>query len=373
MAEADVDAVIAMMYAGALVSDRWNEAFVAIAHLVGAKATGSLIQSAGTEELIDFKLIGVEDTAWADVYPIYYHAIDPAYRVIRGGASGQMYPMHLHISENDVKRSEYFQDFYIRAGMRYSCGGSVLHNGRRLILSAHRPVGAPPFDQYQVDALKRLLGHLPHVLDLRDITARTHYEKSISLAALDSVQEALLIVDSNMVIRYLNSSAKHLLDNTKFVRIYAGALTMSEPRLQHQLTHRVREACLPKTRSHSEPLYSVDSNGRPVLEIRVVPLLPEVAQEVCDAQPRALIKLRQPFCTSSREAARTDSNPYGLTPAEIKLARALVSGLTPAEYAKSAAIKISTVRSQIQSILAKTGTRRVTEAVVLFSSTMAVA
>jgi DNA-binding CsgD family transcriptional regulator len=82
----------------------------------------------------------------------------------------------------------------------------------------------------------------------------------------------------------------------------------------------------------------------------------------------AMIVLRRPFVAAQDKPAQRTARPYDLSPAEMALVRALVAGMTPGEYAASAAVKISTVRSQIQSILAKTGTRRTTEVVVLFST-----
>ena len=368
MAELDADAVIAQMYAGAVDSGQWGAAFIALARLVGASAAGCLVQDAVTEQVIDFRLIGMEDTSWADAYPRYYHALDPAYRVIQRGTSGLMYPMHRYISEQAVSRSEYFQDFYLRSGLRYSCGGSVLHGGKRLIMSAHRPLGARTYDERDVDTLQRVLKHLPQVFRIREMSAQQAHGRFLSIAALDALQQALLIVDVRLRIQYLNPQAKRLLDGALALRVAAGALAIGDARLKHQVAHRVQEVCHAKARVHAAPLYTVDGNGRPALEISVLPLRPQLAEGVVSAQPMAMIVLRCPFAAAQGKPAPRIARPYDLSPAEMALARALVAGMTPGEYAASAAVKVSTVRSQIQSILAKTGTRRTTEAVVLFSA-----
>ena len=46
---------------------------------------------------------------------------------------------------------------------------------------------------------------------------------------------------------------------------------------------------------------------------------------------------------------------YGLTPAEIRAAEALASGLSVEEVAKMRGVQVSTVRSQLKQIYAKTG------------------
>lgn len=67
-------------------------------------------------------------------------------------------------------------------------------------------------------------------------------------------------------------------------------------------------------------------------------------------------------------ALRALSSLYRLTPAEERIASALVAGDTPDEIATSFGVKITTIRSQLASIYAKTSTRRQSELVRLVSS-----
>ncbi|UQN56153.1 hypothetical protein L0Y88_27960 [Burkholderia multivorans] len=50
----------------------------------------------------------------------------------------------------------------------------------------------------------------------------------------------------------------------------------------------------------------------------------------------------------------------------MAVATGIAGGLTPAEYAQRNGVRISTVRSQIKSIFAKTGVRRIADLVALF-------
>jgi DNA-binding CsgD family transcriptional regulator len=59
---------------------------------------------------------------------------------------------------------------------------------------------------------------------------------------------------------------------------------------------------------------------------------------------------------------------YGLTPAEGRLAAALLAGKTPGEHATAAGVSIATVRAQMHAVLAKTGTRRQSELVCLLAN-----
>jgi DNA-binding CsgD family transcriptional regulator len=48
---------------------------------------------------------------------------------------------------------------------------------------------------------------------------------------------------------------------------------------------------------------------------------------------------------------------YGLTPAEVRLAEAIVGGDRPAEAAKRFGVTLGTVRNQLKAVFAKTGAR----------------
>ncbi len=52
---------------------------------------------------------------------------------------------------------------------------------------------------------------------------------------------------------------------------------------------------------------------------------------------------------------------YGLTPAEARLAQALVNGLSLQEYADQQAVSIHTVRSHFRTISGKAGVKRQTD------------
>jgi len=56
---------------------------------------------------------------------------------------------------------------------------------------------------------------------------------------------------------------------------------------------------------------------------------------------------------------------FGLTPSEARLTAVLVAGHSVADYAAQAGLSPHSVRSQLMAVLAKTGTHRQSELVVL--------
>ncbi|MGH8779300.1 helix-turn-helix transcriptional regulator [Paraburkholderia sp.] len=357
------DSAIAALYTAAAAPDQWDAALEALRRLADARAANCFVHDGLTDSFLEYRYTGYGPN-WADGYASHYHNLDLARQVLLREPAGQMYPMHRYVTQGMVERSEYYQDFYIAEGLRYSCGGTSFDGNQRLILAVHRPVGHCPYDEHTVSELQRVLNHLPSVFRVRELTMQTSQQALMSSAALDALPRAVLIVDECMSVRYVNAAANALLERSVDVLVRANRLTLADPPLARQLAQRIRHACAATPVIAPVPLYVAGLSSRPSLELQIMPLKPQLAASVTSAKPMALVALRQPFCRAQWHLS--SDRPFALTQAEMAVVGALVEGLTPAEYAMHNGVKISTVRSQIKAIMAKSGTRRVTEIATLF-------
>lgn len=358
------DGAIAALYTAAAAPDHWADALEMLRRLADARAAVCMVHDALTDSFLEYRYTGY-DQNFADHYGRHYHGLDPARRVLLREPAGIMYPMHRYVTERMVEQSEYYQDFYLAAGLRYSCGGTLFNDNQRVILAVHRPVGHKPYDSHTTGELQRVLNHLPSVFRLRELTTQTRNQALMSEAALNALPRPVVIVGAQSNVRYLNKAAEEVIATSTDLLVRANRLTMTTPGLSQQLQARIKRACAVTPTIDPVPLYAVDANNRPSLELHIAPLNPKLAAGLTSTEPMAMVMLRQPF----RRAAwpRSSSRPYALTQAEIVLTNALVEGLTPAEYAERQGIKISTVRSQVKTIMSKTGTRRIAEIATLFA------
>jgi len=362
------DNVIAALYSAAVDPQGWDAALEALKQLADARAANCFVHDAMTDGFLEYRFTGYSPK-WADDYAKHYHRLDLARGVLLREPAGKMYPMHRHLPNNVVGRSEYYQDFYIPEGLRYSCGGTLFDGSRRLILAVHRPVGHRPYAERTVKELERVLHHLPHVFRVKDMATRGQDGaglSGLSSAALATLPRGVVIVDETMGIHYLNAAAEALLRQSEGLAVKGNRLGCAAPDLAYPLMQRVKSACATLAKVDPVPLYLVDENGRPAIELHVVPLKSHLATDVMRARPMAMILLRTPFYRSAWPSSA--HRPYGLTQAEMAVLAAMVEGLTPGEYAEKSGVQISTVRSQIKAILAKTGCRRIAEVIALFAA-----
>lgn len=359
------DETIAAFYTAAVDPTQWDAALGALIALADGRAANCFVHDARTKDFLEYRFTGYGPN-WARDYASHYHHLDLARSVLLSKTAGTMYPMHRYVPDTAVERSEYYQDFYIREGLRYSCGGTLLDGSRRLILAVHRPLGHRPYEDETVGELQRVLNHLPSIFRVRDITSQTDNDSLITSAAVDALPRAVLIVDFELDIQYLNEAARSLLHAAPEIHVRANRFTLSEHRIAERLTHQVKFACLKSSMLKTTPLYVPGPNGPCSLEIQIVPLSPQLAARISRPQPLAMLLLRQPF--RKVEWPRSTGRPFALTHAEMAVVSAMVEGLTPTEYATRRGVQISTVRSQIKSILAKTGARRIAEVAALFTA-----
>ncbi|CAM2165725.1 LuxR family transcriptional regulator [Paraburkholderia sacchari] len=358
------DESIAALYTAAIDPQQWDAALNGIAALADARAANCFVHDAQTGSFLEYRFTGYH-SGWADAYASHYHGLDLAREVLMREPSGHMYAMHRYLPDHVVERSEYYQDFYIREGLRYSCGGMVVDGDFRLIMAVHRPVDHEPYDDSTIQSLQRVLDHLPNIFRVRQTAAQAHVRTPMMSAALDALPRAVIVVDDEMRVHYLNAAANTMLERSTEIRVQANRFAAADPHVAPQLKKRIRDVCAACPAVEPLPLYAHDSAGRPALEVHVVPLKPQLSLQFDrQTRPLAMVLPRRRFQDPAQPAG--SERPFSLSRAEMAVATGIASGLTPAQCADRAGVRISTVRSQIKSIFAKTGARRIADIVALF-------
>lgn len=105
-------------------------------------------------------------------------------------------------------------------------------------------------------------------------------------------------------------------------------------------------------------------DGLPAYVLSVAPLRTRLA---VDDRRFAMVVVVDPTRHSPSEKDLAEF--FGLTPAEGRLAAALLTGKSPSEIADNFGVRITTVRSQLSSVLRKVGAERQSDLIRILSST----
>ena len=172
-------------------------------------------------------------------------------------------------------------------------------------------------------------------------------------AILRSLSFGFIVVDALGAVDYVKDSSQGWLAKSRDIEIQNRRLSSENPRNQHMLQSALAAATGPQRKTSVLQLESQEGNLPDTLII-----LP-----IQDTQPRALVIFGQDQEDSTLRDLLLQT--FGLTLAERRLTHHLLAGRSLAEAAVEANLTISTARSYLKRIFAKTGMHRQSELVTL--------
>lgn len=368
----DLDRLIGLLYEAALEPQLWCDAFMDMLKIVDAQV-GHLFLTHRSERTIISSILwgpGYDKEIMGEVdakYMSYYGAIDPRRVLTEKLGVGEWVVCHRQINDDFVRRSEFYNDFLIpTAGMRYLIGARLCDmEEHSVFIGISRAVGQRPFGDGEVRRIKRVQTHLARAARLSFKSQALQMQLDSGLRTLDALDFPVLIVDQSGMVRFANSAAEDLL------RQPGGTLAMRRGRLVHAVSHGqtqlealIRGAV---TGARGGGMWLTTGGDHPGGYLLVVPLSPRSRLGAPWQIPLALVFVSNPIDRGALPAHLLRTL-FDLTPAEVRLAEALVQGESPGEYSARAGISLNTVRTQLRSVFEKTQTHRQAELVKLLTS-----
>jgi DNA-binding CsgD family transcriptional regulator/PAS domain-containing protein len=263
--------------------------------------------------------------------------------------------------------SEFYRDLGRHLGLFYCMGTALSVDDRQLcILGLHRPRERPDFTGSDQRLLAVLIPHLERALQLRNRVEGIRQEGRIGFAALNALAVAVVIVDASGGILHANPAAEALAAERDGILLQAKRVVVTSSAAACELRRLIRGSAAVSGGGpgHSGGSLSVPRrSGRRPLNVLVTPL---PAARMGDAlqRPCAALFILDPESPSGLQGEAL-SHLFGLSAAEARVLIELGSGLSIEQIADTHRVSRSTVRTQLQRVFEKTGTRRQAEAVAL--------
>jgi DNA-binding CsgD family transcriptional regulator/PAS domain-containing protein len=211
-----------------------------------------------------------------------------------------------------------------------------------------------------ITTLDGLMPHLRRLAEGRSLLDRSRRRAEAAEALIDSMAAPIIETDANGLILFLNAEAQEVLAANDGLMIRAGTLTAMASMDARALSQAFQSAA------------AGGGAGGGVLQIERARSDKPWRVTVTTHQPhpgspaRALVMIADPG-RQSGGLADTARSLFGLTASEGDLAMRLLNGQSPDEAARDRKVSIGTVRTQIKSIMAKTGARRQAELVLILA------
>ena len=179
-----------------------------------------------------------------------------------------------------------------------------------------------------------------------------------SAAALDLVEEAIVVLDGSGQVLHTNRAASILLDKDNGISLTREGRLHVADRHAAELVRGALSRVTAQCGTAQDTLRDVE---RTIVSKRDgLPLVLTLhAMEVRSASPSQAVAIAFICDPESRpgDHAATLKLVYGLTAGEVKLVQALNEGLTLKEFSDWSGLSYETVRAYVKRVLAKTGAR----------------
>ena len=270
-----------------------------------------------------------------------------------------------HTPENELVKSEFYNDFARRYGLFRPLGAMVqLRPGTVATISIERQNATRLFDVEDKPNFQRFIPYVKGALQLRLRHRDQMARADLYSAALGSLTFGTVICDAQSQIAFANPAAEALASTGAGIvlgRRGRGltAINPAETRSLATLVHATARG------GPGGVLRLSAQDGTTSLLVLVTPMPRPLRGDFTPGY--ALVSLRS---ASDRPAfvEATLTSLFRLSPAQAQIALAVYSGKTPEEIALQRGIKISTLRTHLAEIFARTGAESQRELVRLLAS-----
>jgi DNA-binding CsgD family transcriptional regulator len=252
------------------------------------------------------------------------------------------------IPQEEMVRTEFHNDFLLPNNIARSIGVTIdKHGDCPLIISTVTSRADPEWNQAFSDQLTRIAPHLRRAARFyRESPARwAGFDLGVSL--FDAVDVGAVVVGENERIKSVSPAARKLLDGGELMTISPlGRLRFRSEDAQATLREMLK-------RTYDGPkTLSLFSNGNRLTLIAV-----EKDRISLYFEGPTVAVLIQPVGVGNHPIAIDQiADAYGLTSSERRALAGIVDGRTVAQIAEEAGLSRETIRTQLKSLYAKTGT-----------------
>ncbi|WP_233889943.1 helix-turn-helix transcriptional regulator [Paraburkholderia flagellata] len=351
-------------YDAAIESGRWSSVSRQIADMFGTHSCTIQIRSNG--ETVVLGCTANVSPALMQEYQDHYHATDIraegaiAKGLDRAYIGAELVPNAL------LTRSEHF-DFLRKAEMYFVVGGGVSVSPHEIgMIGVQASHNAAEFDGNDRRKMALLLPHLQRAFQLRSTFMRHAIERDMGLAAMDRLSIAVILTDQTSKVLFANRAAQSLFEKADGLVETNRHLSTDSSATTQTLLRFVQLACNRENLERLSPLsgaLTLQRARHTPLSVIVAPVNAGDLSAITD-RPMAMVLVRD---TQHANASTPEilQQLFMLTRAEARLASELADGRSLEEIATSKVVSLNTVRSQLKSLLNKTGTQRQGELVAL--------
>lgn len=361
--EAQFSQALEKIYAATLSETFWPDALRTVGRLFDSDFTHFEVLEKKTGRPVFFRNEGASEDA-LKLYVDHYAAVSPRSAFGEAQPEGYLSFDHDMLSEAEIDRDEFYNDFMIPQGYKYFLSANLINNTELFsVFSVQRPLGQDHASPAEIALMQRLTPHLSQAMKIHMRLALQQAEHQGHDLLVGHSTTGVIFLDVTGSVLMLNPAAEAMVsDPGNGINLHDRQIAFDSPDNATNANRLIANTIATAAGTGLSPAGAITiprAQGLP-LTIIAVPLpggqtRTEHLPVATNGPAIALL-----LCDPNRARGLPDGllrTVFRFTPAECRVAQALARGQSPGDYADTAGLGIRTVRTHISRLLAKTGAR----------------
>lgn len=356
--------LVVKIYDAALDEAQWQGVLTCIAECAGGQGAG-LVSFRPSGEIEVAHSVGV-DAQFVQSYVDSFEALDPS-RNIRYAQVGRVYSTEHWVAVDEFRSSEFYQE-WARPQDLEDGANALLEKSDEIISHISIMKAGQMVDDRMRKVLSTLMPHLRRSMLIGKTLRRQNVIEATATELLDALKTAVILLDAKANIVHANASGLEVLAETDVLRSVHGQLFATRPetnRALRQALTALAPGSAETVQGMSFPLSAADGVH---FVGHLVPLTAGRRRQLATAYEACAMLFVNKAALDTTLAPDIIQKVFKLTPAELRVLLAIVELGGAPEVAKNLGVAISTVKTHLNSIFAKTDTRRQAELVRLMAA-----
>lgn len=373
----DVSELISSIYSAPLDHTNWNGVMTKMATMFDA--TAAILAFAelrhGPRTTPETEMLRWYDhNAGPENIQAYLAHADHDLRTAHGLARpGQVYVDHEFISDQEMDKHRFYQEFLKPFDMRYTVGiAARTATSQGIVSNVIRSPRQGPAEEHHIALMGMLHAHIAQAVKIGDKLQQLSLENAALRNAFDHLSDGILITSGDGKVIVANRAADGLIKARDGLMTMSGTLTASHGPTADALRDLIAGTAKndPGQSPQAAALPIPKPSGGRALHLLAMPVVTSMEAHFgfLKGGPSVFLMVTDPDLQPAPPKDRLQAI-FGLTGAEARLAAALVTGLTIADYVEETGLTDNTVRWTLKQIQAKTDCRRQVDLVRLLTAT----
>lgn len=344
--------IVDQIYAAAAREIALDDAFLSFARMMGDISLAMWVHDpvvghtkVGAAAGVDRSTLDEYDARWSERNPLVQRSLPDL-------MAGEIVSADEILPWEVLRETDYYREFLRPLGMRHSLAALVAGKGQRYAsLVTTRGEDAGPYKGWHREMVAAVRPHIARALHILEYFEGARINLAAFSATMDRLPFSVLLLDNHRRLLHANASAQRRLMHGDGIEEVDGRLEASGSNNVCLSFRRAWDA-LSRSELSSECRFTFESAQGAPLDAEASRIL--VSGAVIDSGRLWMLRLFDQHLDVARLTARWKAH-LGFTPAQCRVAIALMEHSDAGGVAKALGLSVETVRSHLKAMFEKTG------------------